>query len=61
MRICTVGDLRKLIGEVHLSGLNEDQIAVLIHEARITLGEAGGDLVRVVDTVRRLAASMRAG
>jgi hypothetical protein len=61
MRIGTVDALRRLIGEVHLAGFNEDQIATLIHEARIALGEAGGDLARVVETVRRLAASMRGG
>jgi hypothetical protein len=57
--IATTRDLRKLIGDAPLAGLGVDQIAALIHEARVALRETGGDVARAVETVHRLAASMR--
>jgi hypothetical protein len=58
-RICTADDLRKLIGDAHLAGLDADQIVALIHEARAAVREAGGDFAHAADTVRRVAAQMR--
>jgi hypothetical protein len=61
MQIATPADLRQLIGDAHLDGLCAEQIAALMHEARVVLGETGGNLAHAADTVRRLAVSMRGG
>jgi hypothetical protein len=57
-QIWTVDDLRKLIGDAHLAGLGVDQIAALIHEARMALRESGGDLAYAEAAVRKLASGM---
>jgi hypothetical protein len=60
-QIWTVDDLRKLIGDAPLAGLGVDQIAALIHEARMALKETGGDLAYAEAAVRKLAAGMPRG
>ena len=58
MNITTPADLRKLVGDSHLAGLDAEHIVVLIHEARSVLKETG-NMAHAADAVRRLAASLR--